>query len=280
MYRASAVVPAAPGRGADEDLEQAAADGLRALRLPGAGRAHRAGQAAEGERGAVTETARAGVQRGPAGDQEPRPVRPAGRVGERDRHRSADPGPGVAHGRRAEHDLPVGRRLAPVDRGQQHRPADRGDREGPHVLAVDLHLGQHGQRDLADGRVAAQLGEDLAGHRSRGVRFAVRGEVGLERLPVQRRGGLQMSQAGPEHRGRAQRGDRQDRAEQRGGDGLAAAAALDRVPDPDQRRGRQPGCRGGLPDGGRCGAGRCGAAGGGRPGSGPGGSRARAPARW
>ena len=54
-----------------------------------------------------------------------------------------------------------------------------------------------------------------------------------------------MRQAGAEHGRRAQRRDRQHHAEQRRPHRLAAPAAFQRVPDPDQGGGRQAGQGGG-----------------------------------
>ena len=130
------------------------------------------------------------------------------------------------------------------------RPSTADSRAGPRTgvittvrtcLAVDVDLDERAQRDLPDRMVPAQAGQQRPGDRRLGSGQPVAGEVGLERCAVQRGRGHQVRQAGAEHGGRAQRRHRHHRAEQRRAHRLPIPAPFERMPDPDQRGGRQAG---------------------------------------
>src|SRR6266700_5171282 len=166
-----------------------------ACRLASPRRALRADQRADGHRGPVPHSACASVQGRPADYAEHRLVRHALRAGDPDPDGPADPGARIAHRRSAEHDLPAAARPPAVAGRQQRGPADWPHREYLYLMAVDLDLGGNGQGDLLDRAVTAQVLEQRPGDHPHVMGTAAWGEVHLERLAVERRGGDKVRQA-------------------------------------------------------------------------------------
>ncbi len=242
-----------PGRAGCRPDEQCVERPLGALGRTvgpaGAGRALCAGEPGQRHRGSGAEAAGAEAARkgGPAGHPELLGTRgPGQRVGNSDGDHAARNRPDAAHGRGAQDDLPVAVRQVAVHGRDQRPPADRLDRDGAHMTAVDLEFGDRGPRDLRDLAVLQQAGQQQVPDRPACPEPLV-GELRLEGRAVQRGRGDKCVQAGAENGGAAQRGQRQHAAEQRGAhrDRFPAAPPLERVPDPDQggRRCSGPGHR-------------------------------------